>query len=87
MHNEMDKALDFCRQALAIFQEVGARWSESTLLSNIGLLLDEMGRTAEAVKYLEQNVALDEAVNHPNLERDRATLERVRGKLRKTGNG
>jgi hypothetical protein len=48
------------------------------------LLLDEISRTAEAVTYLEQNVALDEAIGHPDLESDRAALERVRGKLGKT---
>ena len=42
--------------------------------------LTRKGRTAEAVTYLEQNVALDEAIGHPDLESDRATLERVRDK-------
>lgn len=37
-------------------------------------------RTAEAVTYLEQNVAMDEAIGHPELESDQAELERVRGK-------
>jgi tetratricopeptide (TPR) repeat protein len=83
---QTDQALDFFQQALAICREVGDRFGESVTLFNIGLLLDEMGRTAEAVTYLEQNVALDEAIGHPDLESDRATLERVRGKLGKTGN-
>ena len=81
---QKDKALDFYQQALAIRREVGDRFGESVTLFNIGLLLDEMGRTAEAVTYLEQNVALDEAIGHPDLESDRAELERVRGKLGKT---
>jgi hypothetical protein len=44
-----------------------------------------MGCTAEAVIYLEQSVALDEAIGHPNLEKDRAALERVRDKLQSSG--
>jgi tetratricopeptide (TPR) repeat protein len=85
---QKDKALDFSQQALAIRREVGDRFGESVTLFNIGWLLDQVGRTAEAVTYLEQNVALDEAIGHPNLESDRAELERVRGKLgeSKTGN-
>ena len=81
---QLDEALDYLEQAIVIFREVGDRWSESTLLGNIGVLLDELGRTTEAVEYLEQNVALDEAIGHPDLESDRAELERVRAKL---GNG
>jgi tetratricopeptide (TPR) repeat protein len=84
---QKDKALDFYQQALAIRREVGDRFGESVTLFNIGLLLDKMGRTAEAVEYLQQNVALDEAIGHPDLDSDRAALERVRGKLGKAGNG
>jgi tetratricopeptide (TPR) repeat protein len=81
---EADKALDYLQQALAIQREVGNRWMESVTLFNIGMVLDAMGRTAEAISYLEQNVALDEAIGHPDLESDRAELERVRKKLDKT---
>jgi hypothetical protein len=65
-------------------REVNDRWSEATLSGNISTLLDALGRTAEAVSYLEQCVALDEAIGHPDLESDRSELERVRGEL---GNG
>jgi hypothetical protein len=44
-------------------------------------VLDQLGRTAEAVNFLEQNVALDEALGHPDLESDRAYLEAVRRRL------
>ncbi len=76
-------ALDYYQQSLAITREVGDQWHEALLLFNIGLLLDEMDRTAEAVTYLKQCVALDEAIGHPDLESDRAALDRVQGKLGK----
>jgi hypothetical protein len=53
-------------------------------LFNIGMLLDAMGSTAEAVSYLEQSVAMMEDIGHPELKNARAALERVLGKL---GNG
>jgi tetratricopeptide (TPR) repeat protein len=74
---QKDKALDFYQQALAIRREVGDRWGESVTLFNIGMALDELGRTAEAITYLEQAVALDEAIGHPDLESDRAKLEEL----------
>lgn len=81
---QMEQALDVYYQALDFHREVGNRWQESITLFNIGVLLDEMGRTAEAVEYFEQNVALDETIGHPDLESDRAKLERIREKLAKT---
>jgi tetratricopeptide (TPR) repeat protein len=81
---QKDKALDFFGQALAIRREVGDRFGESVTLFNIGILLDAMDHTAEAVEYLEQNVALDGSIGHPDLESDRATLDRVRRKLGQT---
>jgi len=40
---------------------------------------------AEATRLLEQVVAIDEAIEHPDLESDRATLARLR--KRATGRG
>ncbi len=75
------EALGQYEKALLISREVGDRWGESVTLFNIGCVLDDLGRTAEAVSFLEQNVALDEELGHPDLESDRAKLEKVRKKL------
>ena len=80
---QMQEALDTYQQALSLFKEAGDGWSESIVLANIGLQLDEMGRSAESVVYLEQCVARMEDVGHPTLDNARAELERVRGKLRR----
>lgn len=74
-------ALEQFEKALPILREVGLRWGESVTLSNIGRELEALGRLEEAVAFFEQNVELDEAIGHPDLERDRAKLAAVRKKL------
>ena len=77
---QLSEAVAVTQKALIIRRETNNRWDEGLTLFNLGFLLDEMGRTAEAVSYLEQCVALEEAIEHPDLESDRAVLERTRGK-------
>jgi hypothetical protein len=57
------------------------RWGECIALSNIGVLLDDMGRTTEAIEFLEQCVAMMETLGHLRLGANRTTLDRVRAKL------
>jgi len=78
---QYEKAIEYFDQTATIVREVGDRWHEPTLLGNIGMLLNAMGRTTEAVTYLEQCVAQMTELGHPNLEANRAELERVRAKL------
>ncbi|MDW8328276.1 MAG: tetratricopeptide repeat protein, partial [Anaerolineales bacterium] len=78
---QREKALTSYEQALAVVREEGDRFGESATLFNIGFVLDQLGRTAEAVSYLEQSIALGEALGRPDLDSDRAFLDRVRRKL------
>jgi tetratricopeptide (TPR) repeat protein len=74
------RALEVYEQALPIRREVGDREGESVTLFNIAMIHQDEGNHAEAVRLLEQVVALDEAIEHPDLESDRVALEKARRK-------
>ncbi|MFN8489023.1 MAG: tetratricopeptide repeat protein [Caldilineaceae bacterium] len=83
---EKQEALRYFNLALPLYRQVGDRWGESVTRYNLAMVYEHLGQLAEAVAELEQVVALDEAVGHPDLANDRATLERVRAKLGAKGN-
>jgi len=74
-------ALLFYEEALAIRREVGDRAGEAVTRYNIAMIHRDAGRLAEAVQELEITVALDRAVQHPDLEADTAILEKVRAEI------
>ena len=76
------KALDFYEQALPLRRQVGDRWGESITRYNLALVYETLGDLQRAEDELEIVVALDEAIEHPDLASDRAALERVRAQRR-----
>ena len=80
-------ALGYYQQALPIFREVGDRASEAVTRYNIAMVHRGAGRLVEAVAELELVVALDAAVQHPDLQTDTAMLEQVRGELHQRRSG
>jgi tetratricopeptide (TPR) repeat protein len=74
------KALSCYAQALALACQVGDRAGEAATLYGMARVLEARGRTAEAIRLVERVVAIREAIDHPNLASDRATLKRLRGK-------
>ena len=79
---ERRRALETYEQALPIRREVGDRAGESVTLYNMAMVQQAEGNHAEAGRLLEQVVAIDEAIEHPDLESDRAALLEAQ---RKTG--
>ena len=75
---ERRRALEYYEQALPISREVGDRTGESVTLYNMAMVYEKEEHYAEATRLLEQVVAIDEAIEHPDLESDRAKLEQVR---------
>ena len=76
------KALDFYEQALPLRRQVGDRWGESITRYNLVMVYEALGDLQRAEDELKIVVALDEAIEHPDLASDRAALERVRAKRR-----
>jgi tetratricopeptide (TPR) repeat protein len=76
------QALAYYEQALPLSRQVGDRWGESITCYNMGLIYADLGDLAQAEQLLMRTVELDEAIDHPDLESDRAALEEVRKRLR-----
>ena len=47
-----------CRQAVALYEEVGDRWGAARSLDFLGILIEDMGRFAEAQACCEQSLAI-----------------------------
>ncbi len=82
---EKQQALDFYNQALPLRRQVGDRWGESITRYNMAMVCADLGDLAGAEAQLLQVVALDEAIGHPDLARDRAALARIQA--RRAGRG
>jgi tetratricopeptide (TPR) repeat protein len=74
-------ALNLYQQALPIVRDVGNRAGESATRYNIAMVLREQDHLGEAVNELELVVALDHAVQHPDLDADTAILHQVQAEL------
>jgi tetratricopeptide (TPR) repeat protein len=72
-----DKALEYYQQALPIREEVGDRAGESVTRYNLAMIYRAQGKLREAVEELKQVVELDQLVQSPDLESDRAVLAQV----------
>jgi tetratricopeptide (TPR) repeat protein len=74
---EKRKALDFYEQALPIQRAVGNRNVEAVTCFNAGREYEDLGDLDKAIEYVTRCVELDEQVEHPDLESDRAYLEEL----------
>jgi tetratricopeptide (TPR) repeat protein len=82
---DFQAALDYFEQALPIYREVEDRAGEAVVRSNIAMVHRGAGHLVEAIAELELVVALDEALQHADLEADTAMLEQVRAELDQRG--
>ncbi|HEU0077797.1 MAG TPA: tetratricopeptide repeat protein, partial [Longimicrobiaceae bacterium] len=80
---QRDKALQYYELALPIRQEVGDRSGEAVTRFNIAMILRRQGELERSIAELRCVVALDELVQHPDLEQDRAVLAKVEEEWRK----
>ena len=62
---------------------MGDKGGESVTRYNVAMVFVYMHRLADAEEQLQQVVALDEAIQRPDLESDREMLARVRAMRRK----
>lgn len=76
------KALEYFERALPIFVEVGGRAEEAIARYNLAMVYRAEGQLSESVEQLRQVIKLDEYIQHPDLEQDRAMLREVEEELR-----
>ncbi len=75
------QALAFYEQALPLRRQVGDRWGESITCYNMAWPTHAWETWCKPRHLLTRTVELDEAIGHPDLQSDRATLEQVRSML------
>jgi tetratricopeptide (TPR) repeat protein len=61
---QVDKAIDYYEQALAIAREIGHRQNESTTLGNLGNAYSDLGQVDKAIEYYEQGLAIAREIGH-----------------------
>jgi hypothetical protein len=82
-HNtgQLEQALVYYQQSLPIRVEVGDRAGERVTRYNLAMIYWDQGKRREAMEELKQVVQLDELVQSPNLESDRAVLAQLQEEI------
>jgi tetratricopeptide (TPR) repeat protein len=81
---DRQQALSYYQRALTITEEVGDRWGENVTRYNMAMIYRSQGQFEEAVEALRQVVELDQQLQHPGLEADRAVLHQVEQEWRES---
>ncbi len=76
-----EEALKTLEESLAISREIGDRAGEAITCWNLAMEFHRRGDLEKAVDYARCTVAIDEATKHPDLDNDRAFLEKLEGQL------
>ncbi|MBI1881436.1 MAG: tetratricopeptide repeat protein, partial [Chloroflexi bacterium] len=71
------RAIEYLEQALVIAREIGDRRNEGTWLGNLGNAYKDQGNTSLARQYLEQALAIFEAIKSPYAEESRKSLTEI----------
>ncbi|MGH8563992.1 MAG: tetratricopeptide repeat protein [Gammaproteobacteria bacterium] len=79
------EALKTLERSLAIFREIGDRVGEALTSWNLGLAYEHHGDLTRALPLLENSVRIEEALKHPDLERDQAYLAALKNRMREPG--
>jgi tetratricopeptide (TPR) repeat protein len=61
---QVEKAIDYYEQALAIAREIGHRQGEGNHLGNLGLAYRDLGQVEKAIDYYEQALAIDREIGY-----------------------
>ncbi len=78
-------ALTYLEQSRAILKEIGDKAGEGATCWNIGRIYQDQGDLAKAKQYISRSVEIAEETGHPDLEKRRTELERIRKALQKQG--
>ncbi|MEZ4673508.1 MAG: tetratricopeptide repeat protein [Caldilineaceae bacterium] len=61
---QVERAIEYYEQALAISREIGHRQGEGNHLGNLGLAYADLGQVERAIKYYEQALAISREIGH-----------------------
>jgi len=75
-------ALNYIEEALKIQRDIGNRYGQRMSLYRKAGIFIKLQEIAESIKIMEQVIELDEDLGLPHLEKDKATLEKLKRKLK-----
>jgi tetratricopeptide (TPR) repeat protein len=67
---QVDRAIEFHQQCLAIMRELGDRYGEAIALGNLGKCFSDLGQVRRAIELCEQALPIDREVGHRREEAD-----------------
>jgi tetratricopeptide (TPR) repeat protein len=76
------RAIACFRKHRELAREVGDHRGEANACWNLGLALEELGRLADAVSFLEDCVAFEQEIGHPDASLHAARVEKLRRRSR-----
>ena len=79
---QVEKAIDYHQQALAISQEIGDRRAEGNSLGNLGIAYRNLGQVEKAIDYHQQALAISQEIGDRRGEG--ASLRQPGERLRET---
>jgi tetratricopeptide (TPR) repeat protein len=78
---DLDEALAAYKEALGLLEATGDLLRSSVVLHNMALIYEERRGWREALRLLEQVIAIDKRIGHPDLKQDMEAFRRIRVKL------
>jgi tetratricopeptide (TPR) repeat protein len=82
---QVEQAIAYYQQALAIAREIGDRRGEGNHAWNLGLVYEKQGDYAQAAALMQILVDYEREIGHPDAEKDAQYLAKVREKARGSG--
>lgn len=78
---DLEEAMAAYKEALRLLEESGDVLRSSVILHNMALILEERNEWREALRLMEQVIAIDKRIGHPDLKQDMEVFRRIRSRL------
>jgi tetratricopeptide (TPR) repeat protein len=78
---DLEGAMAAYGEALGLLEASGDHLRGSVILHNMALIHEERGEWREALRLMEQVIAIDKKIGHPDLKQDMEVFRRIRSKL------
>ena len=76
---QVERAIEFYQQALAISKEIGDRRAEGSHLGNLGNAYAALGQVGRAIECMAAALAIFEEIKSPHAAQARELLAQLRG--------
>ena len=78
---DFDEAIAAYTEALRLLEATGDLLRSSVILHNLACIHEERKEWREALRLMEQVIAIDKRIGHPDLRQDMEAFRRIRSQL------